>query len=520
MSPTISTHHASGCTRAVVINVVGLSARHIGVNTPRLRELARSLGGVRPLRPDFPAVTCTSQSSMLTGLSPRDHGVVANGWFDREHGDARLWRQSNALVRGDKVWDKAKARNSKCTTANLFWWFNMNSTCDFTVTPRPIYTHNGRKIPDISTQPDTLRDTLQKKLGAFPLFDFWGPRASIRSSDWIARAAIQVMREHDPALTLIYIPHLDYVLQREGPNSPNLAAELREVDRIVGGLLDECAARNARPIVLSEYGIEAATQPVYLNRALRKAGLLTVRDELGRDALEPMTSPAFAVCDHQIAHVYVRDTTSTTPHDRGQAESISPTHASQVQHAEFISPTHASRVQHVESISPAHASRVQHVAQVLAALPGVESVLDRAAQATLQIDHQRSGDLVITAQPSAWFAYPWWLDDARAPDFARCVDIHKKPGYDPCELLVDPAITLPAMHVAKFKIARALGFRASLQLTPLNASLVKGTHGRTQLAPGFEPVVLAENSLLPEKDFVSCQDMSNIILRHLFNDQP
>ena len=492
MSPATSTNHASGCARTVVLNVVGLSARHIGVNTPRLRELARSLGGVRPLRPDFPAVTCTSQSSMLTGLSPRDHGVVANGWFDREQGEARLWRQSNALVHGEKVWEKAKARNNKCTTANLFWWFNMNSTCDFTVTPRPIYTHNGRKIPDISTQPDTLRDTLQKKLGAFPLFDFWGPRAGIRSSDWIARAAIQVMREHDPALTLIYIPHLDYVLQREGPNSPKLAAELREVDRIVGGLLDECAARNARPIVLSEYGIEAATQPVYLNRALREAGLLTVRDELGHDALEPMTSPAFAVCDHQIAHVYVRDTTGTPQHDRG--------------HTEFISPTHA--------------AQVQHVAQVLAALPGVESVLDRAAQTALQIDHQRSGDLVVTAQPGAWFAYPWWLDDARAPDFARCVDIHKKPGYDPCELLVDPAITLPALRVAKFKIARALGFRASLQLTPLNASLVKGTHGRTQLAPGFEPVVLAENSLLPDKNFVSCQDISDIILRHLFNDQP
>jgi len=490
----------------MVLNVVGLSARHIGVNTPRLRELARSLGGVRPLRPDFPAVTCTSQSSMLTGLSPRDHGVVANGWFDREQGEARLWRQSNALVRGDKVWEKAKARNNKCTTANLFWWFNMNSTCDFTVTPRPIYTHNGRKIPDISTQPDTLRDTLQKKLGVFPLFDFWGPRAGIRSSDWIARAAIQVMREHDPALTLIYIPHLDYVLQREGPNSPKLAAELREVDRIVGGLLDECAARHARPIVLSEYGIEAATQPVYLNRALREAGLLTVRDELGRDALEPMTSPVFAVCDHQIAHVYVRDTTGMPPHDRVQAESLSPTHAAQVQHAEFI--------------SPAHAARVQHVAQVLAALPGVESVLDRAAQAKLALNHDRAGDLVVIAKPGAWFAYPWWLDDARAPDFARCVDIHKKPGYDPCELLVDPTITLPALRVAKFKIARALGFRSTLQLTPLDASLIKGTHGRMQLAPGFEPVVLAENSLLPDTEFVSCQDISDIILRHLFNDQP
>ena len=491
MPSALSTNHASGCARTVVINVVGLSARHIGVNTPRLRELARALGGARPLRPDFPAVTCTSQSSMLTGCAPHEHGVVANGWFDREQGEARLWRQSNSLVHGEKVWDKAKARNAKCTTANLFWWFNMNSSCDFTVTPRPIYTHNGRKIPDISTQPAALRDSLQNNLGAFPLFDFWGPRAGIRSSDWIARAAMQVMREHDPALTLIYIPHLDYVLQREGPNSPALAAELREVDRIVGGLLDACITRNAHPIVLSEYGIEEATQPVYLNRALREAGFLTVRNELGRDMLEPMTSPAFALCDHQIAHVYVRDTTST--------------------------PTQISN--RGEFISPEHASRVQRIAQLLAALPGVESVFDRAAQTALHIHHQRSGDLVVTAKAGAWFAYPWWLDDARAPDFARCVDIHKKPGYDPCELLIDPSISLPALRVAKFKIARALGFRATLQLTPLDASLVKGTHGRTQLAPSFEPVVLAENSLLPEKDFVSCQDISDIILRHLFNNQ-
>ncbi len=490
MTCATTNDHASGCARVVVINVVGLSARHIGVNTPCLRELARSLGGARPLRPDFPAVTCTSQSSMLTGLSPREHGVIANGWFDREQGEARLWRQSNALVHGDKVWDKAKARNDKCTTANLFWWFNMNSTCDFTVTPRPIYTHNGRKIPDVSAQPAALRDTLQSNLGAFPLFDFWGPRAGIRSSDWIARAAMHVMREHDPALTLIYIPHLDYVLQREGPNSPNLPAQLREVDRIVGGLLNACAARNARPIVLSEYGIEAATRPVYLNRALREAGLLTVRDELGRDVLEPMTSPAFAMCDHQIAHVYVRDTSSST----------------------------TGAPNNLEIVSETHASHIRRVAQVLAALPGVESVLDRTAQAALHIDHARSGDLVVTAKPGAWFAYPWWLDDTRAPDFARCVDIHKKPGYDPCELLIDPAIPLPALRVVKFKIARALGFRATLQLTPLDASLVKGTHGRTQLAPGFEPVLLAENALLPEKDFIACQDISDIILRHLFGD--
>ncbi|MCE9619519.1 MAG: alkaline phosphatase family protein [Planctomycetes bacterium] len=469
MPSTATTEHASGCTRTVVINVVGLSARHIGAHTPRLKELARSLGGTRPLRPDFPAVTCVSQASMLTGLSPRDHGVVANGWYDREQGEARLWRQSNALMHGEKVWEAAKARNAKCTTANLFWWFNMNSTCDWSVTPRPIYTHDGRKIPDVSTEPPQLRESLQQAFGRFPLFDFWGPRAGIRSSDWIAQAALRVMRDHDPALTLIYLPHLDYVLQREGPQAPSLNKELREVDRIVGALLDACAERKARPIVLSEYGIEAATQQVHPNRALRQAGLVEVRDELGRDMLEPMSSPAFALCDHQVAHVYVRN-----------------------------------------------AKYIPEAAKVLASLEGVERVLDRKAQAELSLDHSRGGDLVLVAKPGAWFAYPWWLDDARAPDFARCVDIHKKPGFDPCELLVDPEISLPALRVAKFKLARALGFRSSLRLTPLDASLVKGTHGRAQVAQGLEPVVLAENALMPESDFISCRDISGLILRHLF----
>jgi hypothetical protein len=281
------------------------------------------------------------------------------------------------------------------------------------------------------------------------------------------------MRQRDPALTLIYLPHLDYVLQRDGPDAPTLPAELREVDRVIGALLDACAQRGARPIVVSEYGIEAATRPVHANRALREAGLLRVRDELGRDMLEPMASPAFALCDHQIAHVYVRD-----------------------------------------------ANRIAEAARVLAALPGVERVLDRAGQAELNLDHPRSGDLVLMAEPGAWFAYPWWLDDARAPDFARGVDIHRKPGFDPCELLIDPAVALPALRVAKFKLARALGFRSTLRLTPLDASLVKGTHGRTRLASGFEPVLLAENSLLPESDLVSSRDVCGVLLRHLFERNP
>ncbi|MFO0827520.1 MAG: alkaline phosphatase family protein [Phycisphaerales bacterium] len=427
-----------------VLNIVGLSPSLLGDAAPRLRELAREGGGVRLLRPPLPAVTCTSQASMLTGLDPSQHGIVGNGWFDRELQEVHFWKQSNRLVGGAKVWDRAREIDPAFTCANLFWWFNMASSADVAVTPRPQYRADGRKLPDCWTSPTSWRDELQADLGPFPLFRFWGPGADIRSTDWIAAAARRTAAKFNPTLSLVYLPHLDYPLQKLGPNHPEIYRHVREVDRVAGSLIDFYRSRGARVLVVSEYGIAEVRRAVEPNRSLKLAGLLAVRTEDNRQLLDPIASAAFAVCDHQLAHVYVSDP-----------------------------------------------SRVEHAAEALRALPGVARVLDRHAQREFRIDHPRGGDLVLVSEPDAWFAYPYW-DEGHEPDFARTVDIHRKPGYDPCELFLDPALTFPRLALAWRLFKRKLGFRTLLDVVPLDPGLVRGSHGRVDVARGLEPVLFGD----------------------------
>ena len=431
-------------TPVAVLNVVGLSASLLCDATPRLREHARDGGGVRLLRPPFPAVTCTAQATMLTGLDPCDHGIVANGWFDRGLQEVHFWKQSNKLVLGEKVWEAARRHDASFTCANLFWWFNMGSSADVAVTPRPLYRADGRKIPDCWTSPPEWRDELQLALGAFPLFRFWGPGADIRSTDWIAAASRRTAEKFAPSLSLVYLPHLDYPLQKLGPEHPDMHRHLREIDRVCGSLIDFFRARGARVLVTSEYGIAPVQRAVEPNRELKRLGFLVTRDERGEQHLDPIASAAFAVCDHQAAQVYVRDE-----------------------------------------------SKVAEVANVLAALPGVARVLDRAAQRELRVDHPRAGELVLDAAPDSWFAYRYW-DDGREPDFARTVDIHRKPGYDPCELFIDPQIALPQLAIAWRLMKRRLGFRTLLDVIPLDPTIVRGSHGRVEVARGLEPLLFGD----------------------------
>src|SRR3954471_5361947 len=421
----------------LVLLIVGLTPRHIGHHTPNLERLVRA-GSMRPLTTITPAVTCSVQATFMTGLLPREHGAVANGWLFRDLMEVWFWRQSNRLVAGEKVWEAGKRRDPAFTCANLFWWYNMAASHDVGVTPRPIYKADGRKLPDCYTTPPELRDELTAALGPFPLFQFWGPAASIASSDWIAQAARHVLATRDPTLTLVYLPHLDYDLQRYGPDEhhPRVAASLQEVDAVAGDLIDLAERRGARVIVLSEYGITSVDTPVHINRVLREAGLLAWREEDGGELLDPIASKAFAVADHQIAHVYVQDPSLIGP-----------------------------------------------VRRLLQALPGVAEVLDRAGQRSYALDHPRSGELVVLSEPNAWFTYYHWLDDARAPDFARTVEIHRKPGYDPVELFLDPAIRAPKLALRARLAKRALGFRALMDVIPLDASLVKGSHGRVTPRP-------------------------------------
>jgi predicted AlkP superfamily pyrophosphatase or phosphodiesterase len=455
--------------RTVVLNVVGLTPELIGPATPHLARFA-ARGGERPLGTVLPAVTCSVQSTFTTGLLPRDHGAVANGWYFRDTAEVRFWLQSNHLVAGEKIWDAARRRDPAFTCAKLFWWYNMYSSADFSVTPRPLYLADGRKLPDCYAEPPELRAELTKRFGHFPLFGFWGPNANISSTRWIADSALYVFDTHRPTLTLVYLPHLDYGLQRLGPDHPDIARHLGEIDAVCGELIEHFEGAGARVIVLSEYGITAVTGPVHVNRVLRLAGLLRVKEERGTEVLDAGASEAFAVADHQVAHVYVR--------------------------------------------SP---ERVAEVRDLIAGIDGVESVLDADGKRDHGLDHARAGELVAVSRADRWFTYYHWLDDDRAPDYARTVDIHRKPGYDPVELFLDPRLRAPKLAIVSRLARRKLGFRTLLDVIPLDATLVRGSHGRPTDDPGAGPVLIAGEPDLLAAGELRATDVKAIVLSHLFD---
>ena len=453
-----------------VINVVGLSSSLIGEATPHIQAFVKR-GRLCRLKPVLPAVTCPVQASMLTGKLPREHGIVGNGWYNRDLAEVHFWKQSNRLVRGEKVWETAKRRDPSVTCANMFWWYNMYSSADYAVTPRPIYKADGRKYPDCYSHPADLRIMLQEKLGTFPLFHFWGPASSIASSRWIAEASKIVHERYRPTLTLIYLPHLDYGLQKFGPDYPKINRSLREIDEVVGDLISYFDDQGVSTIILSEYGIESVDDAVHINRVLRKESALQVREEQGLEVLDAGASDAFAVADHQVAHLYVKDE-----------------------------------------------SKVEHYAELARSVPGVEQVLGREKQVAAGLDHQRSGELVLIAQPHRWFSYYYWLEDECAPDFARTVDIHRKPGYDPLDLFLDPATGLPKLRIAWKLLKRKLGFRTLMDVIPLDASRVRGSHGRVDQRPESQPVLITTQPDHERSDELPCHAVRDVILAHLFAD--
>lgn len=438
--------------RLLILNVVGLTPRLMKF-APRLSKLVhKPLGGV------IPAVTMTAQASMLTGQAPSVHGVVGNTWYWRELGEVRNWIQSNQLMQGETIYRAARKCDKDFTCAKMFWWFNQGSGCDWTCTPKPHYGSDGSKEFDILTEPPELADELKGELGEFPFHGFWGPMAGLPSSDWISRATAKVMREKMPTLTLCYLPHLDYDYQRLGVDVDD-AKLVGEVDACAGVVLDAAEETGAKVLVVSEYGLKPVEKPVYLNRVLRREGFLRVRPGPFGEMLDVHESRAFAVCDHQCAHVYVKAPADVAP-----------------------------------------------VRRQLEATEGVARALNREAQAELQIDHERSGELVVLSEPDAWFAYPFWLDDELAPDYARSVDIHRKPGYDPCELFLDGSKAKMGATLMRKK----LGFRYRFKSCPLDASIVKGSHGLVPSDP-HDGAVIAGDGELP--DSVSMTDVKALALK-------
>jgi predicted AlkP superfamily pyrophosphatase or phosphodiesterase len=454
----------------LLLNAVGLTPRLLPF-APHLQSLADA-GWVRPLREAVPAVTCTAQVTLLTGQTPERHGIVANGWLWRDSGEVRFWQQSNRLIQATPLYVTARrcaaeaGRSFRC--AKLFWWFNQGAAVDISVTPKPYYGADGNKAFGITGTPAGLTDDLERRLGPFPFPSFWGPMAGLPCTQWIARCAAEVLQHQRPDLTLVYLPHLDYDPQRFGPQGCDMPCLVGELDAACALLLDAARTVGARVWVVSEYGHVQVNRAVFPNRALREAGLLDVRPGPFGENLDAFTSRAFAVCDHQLAHVYVAD--------------------------------------------DAHRPRVR---DELIGLKGVSRVFNDEEREAIGLRHERSGELIALADADAWFAYPFWLDDRHAPDYARTVDIHRKPGFDPCELFFDPHLTWPKGRAMWRLVQKKLGFRTLFDVVPLDTTLVRGSHGLPAADALDRPLLIGEGPA-PDEPELPMTAVHDWILKRLF----
>jgi predicted AlkP superfamily pyrophosphatase or phosphodiesterase len=385
--------------KLLLLNLAALSPGEVDDNMPNLQRVISS-GSISPLREPLPALTCTSHATMVTGTDPAQHGIVANGWYERNHAKVFMWNRSAHHVHGETIWDALRTHQPDARCASLFWRFVADSNTDIHITERPVYWASGRKSFDFYSSPRSLHDRLVSELGKFPFPQFWGPFAGMRSTRWIIDATLQVMQQDDPELLLAYAPYLDYEGQRHGPSSPQAKEALRNMDSELGQVI-EAAKKNDRDItIVSDYGFTDVSQPVMPNRILREAGFLNIEEAANGDQIEAGTSRAVAVCDNQAAHVYVADSAD-----------------------------------------------IEAVRQLLLNTPGIQSVLDEEAQREHGIYHQRSGELLALADDNSWFSWPYWTDPKRAPDYEKCIAIFDKAGFDPCELFPPPG-PFGKLHIA------------------------------------------------------------------------
>ena len=406
---------------------------------------------------------------------PQEHGIVGNGWLFRETREIRFWQQSNALLQSEPIYvsaqREASRRGLRFRTAKLFWWFNQGAKVDVSVTPKPYYGADGNKVFGIAGEPHGLCESLDRELGRFPFHTFWGPNAGLPCTQWIARCAAEILKQERPELSLVYLPHLDYDPQRFGPAGCDMGRLVRELDDACAVILEAARQIGARVWVVSEYGHGDVSRPLALNRVLRQAGLLSVRPGPFGETLDTFGSRAFAVCDHQLAHVYV-----DRPDDRERASSL------------------------------------------IGTLPGVARVFAGDERREIGLDHPRAGELVVLAQPDTWFAYPYWLDDSMAPDFARTVDIHRKPGYDPCELFFDPGLWWPKGRAIRRLIQKKLGFRTLFDVIPLEPALVRGSHGVPAVRAEDRPLLIGAGQAPAGEPSIPMTDVHGLLFRALFGD--
>ena len=418
----------------------------------QMRNLRQLLAGgeIAELTPSFPCVTCPVQANMTTGVLPSGHGVVANGFFWRQRRQVEMWTSPNECIERPQLWDLLSHCEGGVTSAVWFPLHAKGCEADYVCTPAPIHNPDGSETLWCYTRPVELYGQLREDLGDFPLQHYWGPLANIRSTAWIAASAVRAARRWQPDFFYIYLPHLDYAAQRSGPDSEAAQKAVAELDDVIGRLADAMAEAYTEPIfwlVAGEYAIGPVDDVLFPNRLLREAGLLAVRETDDGEHLDFEASRAVALVDHQFSHIFVID---------GQQQTV------------------------------------QRVVELFRDQPGVAEVLCGDQLQRYSLDHPRSGEVVVISSPSSWQAYYWWFDDDRAPAFARTVDIHRKPGYDPVELFFD----------------------AANKCIPLEPKLVKGSHGAPAADPSQRTVLLASEPLrLPARPLKDT-DVFHIVLRH------
>ena len=439
--------------RVVLLSVPGLRERDVEKMTRLLGFM--SGGEIANLVPSFPCVTCPVQANMTTGRLPREHGVVANGFYWPERREVEMWTSPSDCIRSPQIWDVLAKRNPGTTSAVWFPLHSKHCPADYVCTPAPIHNPDGSESLWCYTRPEELYGTLRDELGHFPLKNFWGPLSNIDSTAWIVDSAIYAARRFEPDFFYIYLPHLDYESQRFGPDSPQAEEAVEELDKQIERMFNEFGEAygdDMRPeeqrtvwLIAGEYALTPVDHVVYPNRILREAGLLKVRKTDDGEHLDLEGSSAWAMADHQSSHIFIRD---------------------------------------------AEQSTVARVADLFRGEEGIAEVLVGEDLQKYGLDHSRSGQIVLASTPNSWQAYYWWTDDDRAPGFARTVDIHRKPGYDPVELYID---------------------RKTMSI-PLEATLVRGSHGAVAADPAQHSVLLANEPIMFPNHIVRDTDVFDVVL--------
>lgn len=431
----------------ILLTIPGLRKKDLAA-MPHLRTMTAA-GQSATLVPSFPCVTCPVQANMTTGRLPAAHGVVANGFYWREKRQVEMWTSPNDCIERPQAWDLLSHVEGAVTSAVWFAMHSVGAEADFICTPKPIHNPDGSESLWCYTRPIEFYGMLRDELGHFPLQHFWGPIANIRSTAWIVQSAATASRRWLPDFFWIYLPHLDYAAQKLGPDSPAAMAALGELDAEIGRLheaMTDAYGSDLLWLVAGEYAITPVDHVAYPNRVLREAGLLEVCEGDGGEVIDFAASRAWALVDHQFSHVFVANADPKT---------------------------------------------IEQVAGIFRSQPGIANVLVGHERGRYAMDHARSGEVILISAPNSWQAYYYWLDDAKAPAFARTVDIHRKPGYDPVELHVDMA-------------TRSI---------PLDATRIRGSHGVPSVDSSQQTVLLASKPILPEAKTLADTDVFGIVMK-------